>query len=116
MVVEAFYGNCPFCVLRRDFKSRNVMLDADLGDFSGDHCKLNTRGLTVSCVVLGLRCTGRAVKASGIYVFGISVLEVVCGRRLLNLQAVEPAGFVLLDSVWRAHEGEDVARDGSEAV
>jgi hypothetical protein len=57
-----------------------------------------------------LRSTGRAVKASGVYVFGISVLEVVCGWSLLNLQAVEPAGFVLLDSVWRAHEGKDIAR------
>jgi hypothetical protein len=43
------------------------------------------------------------------FAFGILVLEVVSGRRPLARQvSIDPDDVVLLDIVWRAHEGGDI--------
>lgn len=105
------------CVLHRDVKSSNVMLDANfnayLGDFGLarliDHHKLEKTTLlagTLGYMAPEMQYTGRATKESDVYAFGILVLEVVCGRRPLTMQEDDTA--VLLDSVWRAHEAGDI--------
>lgn len=55
-------------------------------------------------MALEIRCTGKATKELDVYTFDILVLEVVCGRRPLDLQTVEPEDLVLLYTIWRAHE------------
>jgi serine/threonine protein kinase len=113
--LEYLHEDCPSCVLHRDIKSSNVLLDADfkahLGDFGlarlMDHHKLEKTTLaagTLGYMAPEMPYTGRATKESDVYSFGILVLEVVCGRRPLDMQAVEPEDLVLLYSVWRAHE------------
>lgn len=52
--------------------------------------------------------TGKATKESDVYSFGILVLEVVCGRRALDLKASEPEDILLLYRVWRAHEAGEI--------
>ncbi|KAG0588516.1 hypothetical protein KC19_2G249100 [Ceratodon purpureus] len=113
--LEYLHEDCLSCVLHRDIKSSNVMLDADfkahLGDFGlarlMDHNKLEKTTLaagTLGYMAPEMPYTGKATKESDVYSFGILVLEVMCGRRPLDMQAVEPEDLVLLYSVWRAHE------------
>ncbi|KAI6694987.1 hypothetical protein NL676_022697, partial [Syzygium grande] len=81
------------CVLHRDIKSSNVMLDsnfnAKLGDFGlarlidhelGPH----TSGLAGTLGYLAPEClsTGRACKESDVYSFGIVALEIATGRKV----------------------------------
>ncbi|KAG0582655.1 hypothetical protein KC19_3G075600 [Ceratodon purpureus] len=110
------HEECMQCVLHRDIKSSNVMLDTDfnpyLGDFGLarliDHHKLEKTTLlagTLGYMAPEMHYTGRATKETDVYAFGILVLEVVCGRRPLARQvSVDPDDVVLLDIVWRAHE------------
>jgi serine/threonine protein kinase len=107
------------CVLHRDIKTSNVMLDAEfnacLGDFGLarliDHNKLQRT--TVLAGTLGYMApemiqTGRATKETDAYAFGIMVLEVVCGRRPLDME--DAADSVLLDRVWHAHEAGNISQ------
>lgn len=108
------------CVLHRDVKSSNVMLDEEfnacLGDFGlarmVDHRKLEKTTLlagTLGYMAPDMQYTGRATKESDVYAFGILVLEVMCGKPPLDLDAVDPRQFVLLDFVWHAQEKGNLA-------
>jgi serine/threonine protein kinase len=103
------------CVLHRDIKASNVMLDADfnahLGDFGLarliDHQKVEKT--TVAAGTLGYMApempyTGKATKETDVYSFGVLVLEVVCGRRAFDTWQTEPEDLMLVDSVWHALE------------
>ncbi|XP_021617873.1 L-type lectin-domain containing receptor kinase IX.1 [Manihot esculenta] len=84
------------CVLHRDIKSSNIILDsnfdAKLGDFGlarlVDHGKgSQTTVLAGTMGYMAPECftSGKASKESDVYSFGVVALEIACGRR-----AVEP--------------------------
>ncbi|GFP86856.1 L-type lectin-domain containing receptor kinase ix.1 [Phtheirospermum japonicum] len=99
------------CVVHRDIKSSNIMLDsnfnAKLGDFGlarlVDHEKgsqttvlAGTMGyMAPECVI-----TGRASKESDVYSFGIVLLEIACGRRPIAHRNKESDQVVLVEWVW----------------
>ncbi|KAL4581021.1 hypothetical protein LXL04_017227 [Taraxacum kok-saghyz] len=102
------------CVLHRDIKSSNVMLDsnfnAKLGDFGlaklVDHEKgskttilAGTLGyMAPECVV-----TGQATKESDVFSFGVVALEVACGRKPIMYKSQENQ-IVLVEWVWGLYE------------
>ncbi|GKC16112.1 L-type lectin-domain containing receptor kinase IX.1-like protein [Tanacetum coccineum] len=101
------------CVLHRDIKSSNVMLDsnlnAKLGDFGlaklVDHEKgsqttviAGTLGyMAPECVV-----TGKASKESDVFSFGVVALEIACGRKPIEHKAQENE-IRLLEWVWELY-------------
>lgn len=103
------------CVVPRDIKSSNVMLDsnfnAKLGDFG--LARLVDHGLgsqtTVLAGTMGYlapECVadGRASKESDVYSFGVVALEISCGRRPVEAKGGTEqgkAGGVGLGSVWK---------------
>ncbi|KAJ0801354.1 putative protein kinase RLK-Pelle-L-LEC family [Helianthus annuus] len=111
------------CVLHRDIKSSNVMLDsnfnAKLGDFGlaklVDHEKgsqttmlAGTMGyMAPECVV-----TGRASKESDVYSFGVVALEIACGRQCMKFKAEENKQR-LLEWVWELY-GNNTILDAAD--
>lgn len=107
------------CVLHRDIKSSNVLLDADLNAYLGDfglarlidHQKVEKTTMmagTLGYMAPEMPHTGKATKESDVYSFGVLVLEVMCGKRPLDVTAIERGEGVLVDRVWRAHEGGNI--------
>ncbi|XP_031132022.1 L-type lectin-domain containing receptor kinase IX.1-like [Ipomoea triloba] len=98
------------CVLHRDIKSSNVLLDsslnARLGDFGlawlVDHenaAEKTYLGGTVGYVAPECHFTFKTSKESDVYSFGIVILEIACGRR--SIFPNEPEGVKsLVDWVW----------------
>ncbi|KAK3432943.1 hypothetical protein EUGRSUZ_D00460 [Eucalyptus grandis] len=97
------------CVLHRDIKSSNIMLDSDfnakLGDFGlarlVDHAKgLQTTILAGTMGYMAPDCvyTGKASKESDVYSFGIVLLEIACGRKAVEPRA-EESQVLLVDWV-----------------
>jgi hypothetical protein len=85
------------CVLHRDIKSSNIMLDssfnAKLGDFGlarmVEHAKgSQTTALAGTMGYMAPECviSGRSSKESDIYSFGIVALEIACGRKAIEHQ------------------------------
>ncbi|XP_059647951.1 L-type lectin-domain containing receptor kinase IX.1-like [Cornus florida] len=98
------------CVLHRDIKSSNIMLDsnfnAKVGDFGlarlVDHEKgsqttllAGTLGyMAPECVI-----TGKSSKESDLYSFGIVALEIACGRKSIDARAPKTQSR-LVEWVW----------------
>ncbi|XP_048141789.1 L-type lectin-domain containing receptor kinase IX.1-like isoform X2 [Rhodamnia argentea] len=101
------------CVVHRDIKSSNIMLDSDfsakLGDFGlarlVDHAKgLQTTVLAGTMGYMAPECvyTGKASKESDVYSFGVVLLEIACGRKVVEPRA-EEGQVRLVDWVWELY-------------
>lgn len=101
------------CVVHRDIKSSNIMLDssfnAKLGDFGlarfVDHeLGSQTTVLAGTMGYLAPECVtdGKASKESDVYSFGVVALEIACGRRPVESRA-EPDQVRLVEWVWELY-------------
>jgi serine/threonine protein kinase len=117
------------CVVHRDIKSSNIMLDSDfnakLGDFGlarlVDHLKESqTTVLAGTMSYMAPECvtTGKASKESDVYSFGIVALEIACGRKPIKHNAPEDQ-VVMVEWVWELYgigkvlEAADPRLDGA---
>ncbi|KAK1276588.1 L-type lectin-domain containing receptor kinase IX.1 [Acorus gramineus] len=101
------------CVLHRDVKASNVMLDenfeAKLGDFGLARLVEHDQNLQTTDVAgtrgyLAPECyyTGKASKESDVYSFGVVALEIVCGRKVIDFTAGEER-LILVKWVWELY-------------
>jgi hypothetical protein len=101
------------CVVHRDIKSSNIMLDsnfnAKLGDFGlarlMDHVKgSQTTVLAGTMGYMAPECvtSGNASKESDVYSFGIVALEIACGRKPIMTNAPQEQ-VVLVEWVWELY-------------
>ncbi|XP_071729909.1 L-type lectin-domain containing receptor kinase IX.1-like [Rutidosis leptorrhynchoides] len=108
------------CVLHRDIKSSNVILDskfnAKLGDFGlakmVDHDKgSQTTMLAGTLGYMAPECavTGKASKESDVFSFGVVVLEIACGRKPFEYNA-QKRQIRLPEWVWE-HYGNGTLLD-----
>lgn len=106
------------CILHRDIKASNVMLDSEfnahLGDFGLarliDHDSLprsTTVAGTIGYLAPELPHTRKATKQSDVYSYGVLALEIACGRPVYDSRASAEEKF-LQDTVWEAHESENI--------
>ncbi|KAG9440112.1 hypothetical protein H6P81_020277 [Aristolochia fimbriata] len=115
------------CVVHRDIKSSNIMLDssfnAKLGDFGlarlVDHDQVGSETTVLAGTkgYLAPECatTGKASKESDVYSFGVVALEIACGRRPVELRA-EPEKVRLVDWVWNLYGRGRILEAGDERL
>lgn len=106
------------CIVHRDIKASNVMLDGDfnahLGDFGlarlFDHDSMPKRTAvagTIGYLAPELPYTRKATKQSDVYSYGVLALEIACGRPVYDSRVSCEEKF-LQDVVWEAHENESI--------
>jgi len=101
------------CVIHRDIKSSNIMLDssfnAKLGDFGLARLVDHEKGSQTTHIA-GTRgyiapeyfTSGKATKESDIYSFGVVLLEISSGRKPVQLDA-EEGQITLVEWVWKLY-------------
>ncbi|KAF3956217.1 hypothetical protein CMV_018639 [Castanea mollissima] len=108
------------CVLHRDIKSSNILLDsnlnAKLGDFGlarlVDHVKgSQTTALagTMGYMAPEYVFSGRASKETDVYSFGIVILEIACGRKPAEPYAKQDE-IVMLEWVWELYGARNLLK------
>ncbi|CAM6012821.1 unnamed protein product [Sphagnum balticum] len=106
------------CVVHRDVKASNVMLDEELnprlGDFGLARLIARTKNAQTTIVAgtLGymapeLSTTGKATTKTDVFSYGALALEVACGRRPVDF-SVSDAEPILLDWVWMCYENGEL--------
>ncbi|KAK9077267.1 hypothetical protein SSX86_005604 [Deinandra increscens subsp. villosa] len=101
------------CVLHRDIKSSNVMLDSSfnvkLGDFGlaklVDHekgCQTTLLAGTMGYMAPECVMTGKASKETDVFSFGVVALEIACGRKSIERGTQEKRVW-LVEWVWELY-------------
>ncbi|XP_061370851.1 L-type lectin-domain containing receptor kinase IX.1-like [Gastrolobium bilobum] len=101
------------CVIHRDIKSSNVMLDSNfntkLGDFGLARLVDHEKGsqTTILAGTLGYMAPesatrGKASRESDVYSFGVVALEIACGRKPIELKAREEQ-ILMVEWVWELY-------------
>ncbi|MBA0723628.1 hypothetical protein Golax_004195, partial [Gossypium laxum] len=106
------YEEGDYCVLLRDIKTSNIMLDSSFDDKLGDyglarlvdHSKGLKNTLLAGVGYIALEClsSSKASEESDVYSFGVVALEIVCGKRSIEPKFHE-LDALLLPWVWESY-------------
>lgn len=113
-----------YCVLHRDIKSANVLLDTDfstkLGDFGvaelvDPRSRTHTTGVvgTYGYLAPEYANEGRASKESDMFSFGVVALEIACGRRTFHDGEYHVS---LVTWVWELYLAGDILQAADERL
>lgn len=105
------YGVKP-AIYHRDIKATNILLDANMGARVADFglAKQSREGQShLTTRVAGTHgylapeyaLYGQLTEKSDVYSFGVVILEIMCGRKALDLSCTDsPRGFLITDWAW----------------